>query len=179
MAEHGDQRFRVFDVVDVLNRPPGTPGRMVVCEVRLYGDGSYKYSVSNVDTDDDTWGGLYPEDSLSGTGSQVDPSLLEMPGPFGLRDVVVVSATHHEPGLRDRRGVVEGWFEGDGTETIGVWFDDLERFDTFKPEDLTATGEKVPRQTPDTLTTSSKVGPDGALLGTEEYVLVDDLKFHL
>lgn len=179
MADQMVQRFRVFDVVDGLHRPTDAPGRMVVGEVRLYADGTYKYGVSNVDAEDDGWGGLYPESYLTGTGGHVDVDLYKMPGPFEHRDIVVVSATHEDPDLRGQTGVVEGCSVGVGPETIAVWFADIERADVVKPEDLIATGEKVPRSSPGTLTTSQKVSTDGSLLGTEEYVLVDDLRFYL
>ena len=170
----------MFDVVEVADRPADAPGRMVVGQVRLYSDGTYKYSVGNVDVeDDDDWGGLYGEDQLRATGTRVDVSLYEIPGPFDHRDIVLVSESHEDPELQGESGVVEGWVSGNEPETVAVWFEDIGRADLVRPEDLIATGSKAPRPSPGQPATSQKVGTDGSLLGIDEYVLVDDLSFHL
>lgn len=90
-----------------------------------------------------------------------------------------MSATHEDPDLQGQTGVVEGWVDRDEPETIAVWFEAIRRADVAKPEDLSATGNKAPRPSAGQPTTSQRVGIDGSLLGTEEYVLVDDLTFYL
>jgi len=97
MADRVGQLFRVFDVVDVMERPSEVAERMVVHQVGRYADGTYTYGVGNVDTEDDEWGGLYRGDQLRSTGSHVDAALYEMSGPFAHRDVVMVAATHEDP----------------------------------------------------------------------------------
>lgn len=181
MANGSGQRFRVFDAVEVADRPAGTPGRMVVQEVRRYGDDAYRYGVGNVDSMDDEWNGLYAEDLLTSTGEHVDVSLWDMPGPFDYRDVVVVSGSVEDPDLRGQTGVVEGPCEAheDDPETIGVWFFEIARFDVVESKHLVAKGRKAPRPTPGEQRTSTMVGADGSVLGTEEYVVVDDLKCYL
>jgi hypothetical protein len=181
MADHMDQVFRVFDVVDVMERPSEAAGRMVVHQVRRYADGTYTYGVGNVDTEDDEWGGLYGGDQLRSAGSHVDAALCEMSGPFAHRDVVMVAATHEDPDLRGRTGVIKGSYEADNDspEMIGVWFNDIGRFDVVEPRYLIATGDKISRPSPGEQMTSTRVGTDGSVLGTVDYVLVDDVDFYL
>jgi hypothetical protein len=183
VANNSDYLFRVFDVVEVADRPPDTSGRMVVNQVRRHPDGSYTYEVGNADAMDgqDDWGGLYRESDLTGTGGRVDVELWDMPGLFDYRDVVTVSMRHDDLELRGQTGVVEGWCPPgeDNPETIGVWFAELERFDVVEPQDLTATGIKAPRPAPGDRATRTKVDTDGTVLGSEEYVVIDDLKFYL
>jgi len=182
MASQGEQRFHVFDVVMPTDRAPGASGKMVVCQVRLHGDGTYSYVVGNVDSrGDEDGGGLYKQDDLRALGSRVDETLYRMPGPFDYRDVVLISAYHEDQTIRGKRGVVEGWYDEseENPATVGVWIEEVGEFWVIEPKDLVATGEKAPRPQPGQPMKSTKVGVDGSVLGTEEYVVIDDLLFHL
>ena len=182
MTDHDGPRFRVFDVVQIEHVAPDLTGQMVVGEVRRYDDNTYRYSVWDVDRNSDDWNGLYGEIQLAHTGERVDKSVLDIPGPFTHRDIVIVSADYEDRDIAGQTGVVESWYEGDGVHPVMILvrFDELARSDVIVVGALTATGGQVPRPVPDgRATTSAIVATDGSLLGREDYVIVDGTEFYL
>ena len=74
-----------------------------------------------------------------------------------------------------RRGTYEAG--KDSSEKVG-WFDEISRFDLVEPGDLIATGDKIARPAPGN-GRQGTMDTDGSVLGTVDYVLVDDLMFYL
>lgn len=166
-----------MDLLDhcTLAAPASAQPRLVVTQIRRYGDGRHVYGVVDLDGEDHS--GLYEADQLRPVGGRHDLAYFENPGPFKHRDIVMVSADCEDTEYASLEGIVSDE-EHDGL--LSVWFDDLGELGCLPPSVLTATGRKDPPPVPEgNVTTSVLVSGDGEELGHSDYVLIDDLDFHL
>jgi hypothetical protein len=107
-----DPSFAILDVI-TSHRPGDAAGLGVVCEIRWYLEGRFRYSVGPLDSASET-GGMYDEDELTATGRQVpiehfwtDPSMA--------RQIVRVTEAHPKPKLRGLIGEVTDPADDAGT----------------------------------------------------------------
>lgn len=164
--------FHVLDVVDVQSEWTA-PGRGIVCQVRSYPDGTFRYSVGSLIVDSDV-GGIYDEQDLRSTGERSPAEPFTTFGSFRIRDVVRISETSLIPEVAGKLGVIEGCTADDERELF-VWVEELEELVVLPANDLVATGQ---RRTPlgPRPAMSSKVSPSGDVLGEESYLVLEDVK---
>ncbi len=174
--------FSVLDVVEIadtaLFKELGLTGRRgSVATIRRFDDGRYQYSIGS---EDEGVGGLYWEDALQPTGEQADISMYRLTGPFQERDVVRISSEYPDPDIAGREAVIDGSYADDEEELLlGVWIEELRQGYGVPPGSMMSTGE---RRRPEPLgrsSTSSRVSPNGEVLGTETYVIVDEISQYL
>lgn len=175
-------RFNVLDVVEVRDiavfREQALVGRRgSVTQIRRYEDGRYRYSIGSRDED---VGGIYDEESLKPTGEREDASFYLLPGPFQERDVVSVSDAISDRELAGREAVIDGSYveDRDGLQ-LGIWIDELGRGFVVPVGMLRSTGERRPPEPLGRTGTSSRVSTDGDFLGTESYVIIDEISQYL
>jgi hypothetical protein len=182
-------RFAVLDTVEIADAPEfagtGLPGgRGAVTSIRRYGDGSYRYSIGTImdfpQSDEDEVPGLYDEADLLPTGERADGHRYGPIPPFRLRDVVQISSDCEVIEARGLRGYVHSAYdERPDEKPIGIWVYDLDELCILDAEHLTRTGERLPPPERNHPASSTQVGIDGAILGRTEYVVVDDIEYHL
>lgn len=178
-----DPRFSILDVVEI--RSAGVPrlvefdgGRGVVIQTRRYGDGRYRYSVAPLDGAFDV-AMILDDQHLGAVGESAAIDVYALPGPFSLRDCVRVSASSAATQVAGRVGIVAGADERGGPIMVAVWFEDLGEIVVIDAEQLVATGDRMPAPAAGRLGASTRVSQQGAVLGQEEYVVVDELERHL
>ncbi|HVX46688.1 MAG TPA: hypothetical protein VHC49_22540 [Mycobacteriales bacterium] len=174
-----EPRFAVLDVVEIAGA-----GRGAVTSIRRYGDGSYRYSIGTVrpfpESEDDEVPGLYDEQQLQPTGERAEAERYGPIPPFRLRDVVRISPDCEVPEARGGSGYVHSAYdERPDEKPIGIWVYELEELCILDATELTRTGERLPPPPREQAAGSTRVGVDGAVLGHDDYVLVDDLEHYL
>ncbi|MEU7821354.1 hypothetical protein [Catellatospora sp. NPDC049133] len=181
------QRLRVLDVVEVripASRPaddlPEAPQRGTVTEVRQYPDGRYRCTVWSAG---DEVACLYDEELLVATGDRAALADFALPGPFRVRDEVTVLSGCGDPEISGRIGVVDGSHCEIGdppSAAIGVWIEALGAGFAVRPQDLRATGKRMPASSAGPRRGSStQVTPDGKIRGQSTYTIVESIKDEL
>jgi hypothetical protein len=169
----------VVEIRDTIElRELGLAGqRGSIAVIRRYEDGRHRYSLGS---EDDEVGGLYDEDDLRPTGEQADISLYRVPGPFREREVVTISSDYPDSEIAGREAVIDGSYMDDEEELLlGVWLDELSQAFVVPPGALTSTGRRRPPEPLGRSSTSSRVSPEGEVVGTETYVIVDEINQYL
>jgi hypothetical protein len=172
-------RFALLEVVRVAP-PPGVvrddqQGQTgVVCQVRVYPDGTFSYSLGRMVDG----GALYPEEWLEPTGDQASLDDLRLPGPLQFGDIVAILPTANDAELRGKGGVICGASEYVDPSSYAVWVGDLNRVFMVDGHDITSTGRREPPQPIPRTVRSTRVGEDGEVRGQDEYVVLDEIEAH-
>jgi hypothetical protein len=165
-------KFRVLDEV-VPAGETEKPTRLAITSVRRYRDGSHRYSIAAVNAPGDEREGLYDEEELSGTGSRSDLEAFAPPGAFTVRDIVIVSASHPDPDIAGEEAEVDNWTD-DGQYL--VWVPAREHVWGVEACYLEATGRRLSPPERRRPVTSLQVSTSGSVLGSEDYLIVEDIE---
>jgi len=178
--------FRSLQVVAMANNPAMQRERMVglrgyIHHVRAYPDGRFRYSVGSLERDgSDGVDGIYDEADLVATGEVLPAEDLACPGAFQLRDVVTIASSFPDRSAAEKRGYIDSWgqdTQGHITYAVRLLDDGVEQ--SVSEGDLEPTGERMPRPARHSVTSSTLVGRDGTVHGTEDYVVIDAAADHL
>ena len=165
-------RFRLLDVVVAWPDAPNDVSRKgTVIQVRQYEATRFVYTVAPLDPNEVAT--VFDEDDLVPTTERSAAETFTTFGRFRTRDIVRVSSTSPTTEVAGRTGVVHGGWPDDDSWLL-VWIDDLEEVWAIAATDLIPTGNRLPpggRRTAHSL----KVSQEGAVLGSDAYVVLEDV----
>ena len=171
-----EPRFAILDIVSVVGGYARGQGRRgVVMQVRRYPDGRHLYSIGWM-SDGET-GGLYPEEWLAVTGQRSRLEDHRGPSALKIREVVRIGPNAAEP-IRGKLGHIDAGPASASDDQYAVWVDDIGEEWMVSERDLEPTGQRLPAPQPGPAS-SLRVSESGDLIGSESYIVLDELEWHL